>query len=265
VTASGYEVAWKETGVDLYSVWGTNSGGNYTGNLVPGVSGSSVPLEAVEPSFQQDLNGDGVIGVTLATTVIEQHGSTDLVQVGNNYFLYAHGTTSGPELMFNGAPVTVGQASGWAPIGAEVTASGYEVAWKETGVDLYSVWGTNSGGNYTGNLVPGVSGSSVALESVEPSFQQDLNGDGVIGVTGHTSTQATAALIGASDASAVFKSTLDMASNSSVTAQPSQPESIDQYTAIGSASGHDNVGSSAIDPIHPNLPSSIPSSDWHLV
>ena len=48
-------------------------------------SGSSAALESLEPSFHQDLNGDGVIGVP--TTVIEAFGSTSLVEVGSNYFL----------------------------------------------------------------------------------------------------------------------------------------------------------------------------------
>ena len=37
----------------------------------------------------------------------------------------------------------------WTPIGAEQTASGYEVAWKVTGADQYTVWNTDSSGNYT--------------------------------------------------------------------------------------------------------------------
>ena len=70
----------------------------------------------------------------------------------------------------------------WAPIGAEQTASGYEVAWKNAGADQYSVWNTDSNGNFLSNLIAPVSGTSTALESLETSFHQDLNGDGVIGV-----------------------------------------------------------------------------------
>jgi large repetitive protein len=106
-----------------------------------------------------------------------------LVEVGTNYFLYAVGGSSGPELKYTGAPVVAGQFGSWAPIGAEQTASGYEVAWKVTGADQYTVWSTDSSGNYLSNIIGAVSGSSAALESLEPSFQQDLNGDGVIGPT----------------------------------------------------------------------------------
>ena len=71
------------------------------------------------------------------------------------------------------------------PLGAEQTASGYEVAWKATGADQYSVWATDSSGSYTsdnGAGAPVVAGTSSALEMLEPSFHQDLNGDGVIGL-----------------------------------------------------------------------------------
>ena len=50
-------------------------------NAIGVVSGTSTALEALETSFHQDLNGDGVIGVP--TTVIESFGSTSLVEVRN--------------------------------------------------------------------------------------------------------------------------------------------------------------------------------------
>src|SRR5262249_38938893 len=68
------------------------------------------------------------------------------------------------------------------PLGAERTASGDEVAWKVTGADPYSVWATDSSGSYTSNVVGAVPGTSSALEILEPSFHQDLNADGVIGL-----------------------------------------------------------------------------------
>ena len=47
-----------------------------------------------------------------------------------------------------------GQFGRVAPIGAEQTASGYEVAWKVPGADQYSVWNTDNNGNYLSNLLP---------------------------------------------------------------------------------------------------------------
>src|SRR6516225_730461 len=108
-------------------------------------------------------------------TTIEGFGATSLVESGSNYFLYPNG----------GSPVVDGQfdqfGGHWVPIGAEQTASGCEVAWKITGADQYTVWYTDNSGNYLSSAFNSASGTSAALESFEPSFQQDLNGDGVIG------------------------------------------------------------------------------------
>ena len=180
-TASGYEVAWKLAGADTYTVWTTDSSGNYLSNI-GAVSGSSAVLKALEADFQQNLNGDGVIGLT--TTPIESFGSTKLVQGDNNYFLFPVGGSSGPALRISGAPVVAGQTFGWTPIGAEQTASGYEVAWKLDGAaPQYTVWYTDSGGNYLSSPIGVVAGNSALLKALEPSFQQDLNVDGVTGLT----------------------------------------------------------------------------------
>ena len=50
------------------------------------------------------------------------------------------------------------------------------------GADQYGVWNTDSNGNFLSVAVGVVSGTTAALESFETSFQQDLNGDGTIGV-----------------------------------------------------------------------------------
>jgi hypothetical protein len=114
------------------------------------------------------------------TVVIESAGSTSLTKIGSTYFL--HNAGSGPELKFDGAPVTDGMWAGWAPIGAEQTAAGYNVAWKNAGTGQYNAWSTDSSANYITNTLSFVSASSTALQSIESTFQQDLNGDGTIGV-----------------------------------------------------------------------------------
>ena len=74
-----------------------------------------------------------------------------------------------------------GQFGACVPIGAEKTASGYEIAWKVSGADQYTLWSTDANGNYIANLVGAVPGSNSVLMSSENLFQQDLNGDGQIG------------------------------------------------------------------------------------
>ena len=193
-TSSGYEVAWKVTGSDQYTIWNTDSSGNFTSEPIGGsVSGSNTALISLESSFHQDLNGDGVIG-TPSSTVIEALGSTELVQNGSNYYFEPIGGGTAVELENGGAPVVAGQyGGGWAPIGVEATSSGYEVAWKVTGSDQYTIWNTDSSGNFTSEPIGGsVSGSSTALESLEPSFHQDLNGDGSVGIPSSPTTNGVA-------------------------------------------------------------------------
>ena len=169
-----WNVAWKVTGADQYTVWNTDSSGKYLSNAVGVVAGSSTALKSLETAFQQDLNGDGTIG--LVTTVIEARGATSLTEVGNNFNLGG----SGPQLKYAGAAVAAGQFGAWTAIGAEATATGYEVAWKVAGADQYTAWNTDSSGKYVSDAVGVVSGSSTALKSLETSFHQDLDGDGTI-------------------------------------------------------------------------------------
>ena len=61
-------------------------------------------------------------------------------------------------------------------------ASGYQVAWKYGSADQYTVWNVDSNGNYTGNATGVVSGSEHAFQSLETTFQQDLNADGTTGL-----------------------------------------------------------------------------------
>jgi serralysin len=178
-TANGYEVAWKIPGADTYVVWNTDTNGNYISGATGAVSGSDPTLEALEPSFQQDLNGDGKFGLK-ANQVIETSGATSLWQVGTAYVLASVGGT-GPTLRYLNNAVTVGQFGTIAPIAAEQTANGYEVAWKIPGADTYVVWNTDTNGNYISGATGAVSGSDPTLEALEPSFSQDLNGDGITG------------------------------------------------------------------------------------
>jgi hypothetical protein len=176
-TSTGYDVAFKAAGADQYVIWSTDSNGNYVSSLTSAVSGSTATLESFETIFHQDLNGDGVIGPV--ATVIESAGSTSLEQIGNNYYLYTGG--SGPSLKSGGVPIVVGQCGPYVPIGAEQTATGYDVAFKAAGADQYVIWSTDNNGNYVSSLTGVVSGSSSTLKSFETIFHQDLNGDGAIG------------------------------------------------------------------------------------
>src|SRR5438552_3454643 len=104
-------------------------------------------LQRRERVFQQDLNGDGVVGPR--TTTLEAYGSSRLNQVANEFFLYNSGG-SGPSSRDGSGEVVDGEFGAWKAIGAEKTASGYEVALKYGTADQYVVWNTDGNGNYIG-------------------------------------------------------------------------------------------------------------------
>jgi hypothetical protein len=163
--------------------WATDNNGNYLSNALTSASGSSAALQSFETSFHQDLNGDGTIGPPAPSgpTVVESFGSTSLTEVGTHFYLYDSSGT-GPSLKYQGVDYVDGQFGSISPIATEQTANGYEVVWKPPGFDQYSVWLTDNNGNHLSNALTSVSGSSAALQSIETSLNQDLNGDGYRGI-----------------------------------------------------------------------------------
>ena len=117
--AGGYKVVWQFGTADQFTVWTTDSNGNLVSQSAA-VLGSDPLVASLEPSFNQDLNGVG--GITPPTTTIEAAGATQLVQTGGAYLLQPVGGSSGPQLNYGGAVVTVNQFADWKPVGAEQTA-----------------------------------------------------------------------------------------------------------------------------------------------
>jgi hypothetical protein len=147
-------------------------------------------------------DGDTIsVAVDPPTTpvMIASNGTTDLMAVANQFALDPASGGSGPFLMYQGSAVTAGEFGSWAPIGAVKTASGYEVAWKESGADAYTIWNTDDNGNYL-SYIGVLSGESYTLEEAEVTFGEDLNGDGTIGPV-----TTTIASNGATDLMAVAK------------------------------------------------------------
>jgi autotransporter passenger strand-loop-strand repeat protein len=171
----------------LYTVWNIDSSGRYISDTIGAVASNSATLESFETIFNQDLNGDGVIGIPhiLIQSDTGAYGTTNLTQVNNDYYLY-NASGSGPEVTLNGAALVVGQVAPWTPIGAVQTATGYEMAWQLPGTNLYTVWNIDSSGRYISDTIGAVASNSATLESFETIFDQDLNGDGFIGAPSTT-------------------------------------------------------------------------------
>ena len=135
----------------------TNSTGAWTFTTAPLGAGShdfaaTATNSAGNTSALSDLL-DPVIG-----TAVESKGATSLTEAANHYYLL-DSTGSGPSLKYNGMDYFTGEFGTWTPIGAEKTASGYEVAWKNGSADSYTVFNVDSQGNYLAHAIGFVSGS----------------------------------------------------------------------------------------------------------
>ncbi|MGJ4907506.1 FG-GAP-like repeat-containing protein [Bradyrhizobium sp. HKCCYLS2033] len=179
--AGGYKVAWKNAGAGLINIWDVDSNGSYAGSLVSAAP-SSIAIKSAETTFQQDLNGDGAIGAT--GSVIEAQGATSLVQVGDNVLLKSNATSATQVLQFSGTAASLSYfaGQGWTLVGAEAVAGGYDVVWKNANAGIYDIWSVDSNGNYVGGLLPIAQPKDPLLESFEVTLQQDINGDGIVGL-----------------------------------------------------------------------------------
>ena len=82
--------------------------------------------------------------------------------IANQYYYLLNSSGWGPSLKYGGANVIAGNWGPWSPIGAVQTATGYDIAWK-TSDGQYSVWATDSNGNYVSNLIVVAPATSAAL------------------------------------------------------------------------------------------------------
>ena len=157
----------------------TDSSGKW-GITTSVLSSGSHNLTATATDVAGNVSGKSQAVDQAIGTLIEFAGSTALAQVGSNYFFDPVGGGTGPELQYAGAPVAVGQLSPWSLVGAEQTTGGYEVRLEERhavhGMEYRQQWPLPL------EYWCGRSGNSATLETLETSFHQDLNSDGVIGI-----------------------------------------------------------------------------------
>src|SRR5260370_339564 len=180
--------------VSFVNIWDSYGGGNYQfSNATNGK-----PLEAAAWA-KYFGSASAVIGP--APIVIETSGSTSLTELGKNYYLFSNSTGSGPELKYAGAAVTAGRCGFCGAVGGGEKATAHEEGWegpgggeegrgegvggKGGGGDKYWVGTLNSSGNSLESTAV-LSGTSATFEQFDPSFHQDLKGDGVIGIPATT-------------------------------------------------------------------------------
>ncbi|MBU6230674.1 MAG: M10 family metallopeptidase C-terminal domain-containing protein, partial [Cyanobacteria bacterium REEB459] len=156
-------VSQTQTGMDL--VLGLGSGRSVTVKNYYGQSvGSRLQIQFAAPSY----------------TTVEAFGTTKLVKDGTNK-LYAQVGSATPVVIKNGgAEIYQGTYSGWAPLAAETVGGVNQMIWKNTAGNYLHLWQLDSNWNaQSGTGAWGLNSSEAFTQ--EANFQQDFNGDGLIG------------------------------------------------------------------------------------
>lgn len=105
-TSGGYDVAWKNAGTRQFNIWSTDSTGHYITNLLSFAAATSTAAESYETTFQQGFNGDGTIGMPVATAPAASAMQTTFN--GEALTLDAPSTFSGQLLGFGGDTTLAG-------------------------------------------------------------------------------------------------------------------------------------------------------------
>src|SRR5947208_1987163 len=92
------------------------------------------------------MKGDGRIGV--ASTVIEALGSTSLVQADNNLYLNTISSGFCPTLQCGRTATLFPYTTLFRSVAVEQIAGGYQVALKYAAGNQFSIWNTDSSGNF---------------------------------------------------------------------------------------------------------------------
>jgi hypothetical protein len=131
---------------------------------------------AVVATIQNDDTSSGV-------QVIEAFGATKLIKDAQNKLSTQVGNNTPVAVKIGGAQIVQGSFSGWEILGAETVAGVNQVMWKNTAENSLSLWQLDSSWNWTASSGPwGL--NSAGAQQQEINFQQDFNGNGIIGL-GH--------------------------------------------------------------------------------
>ncbi|WP_371413522.1 Calx-beta domain-containing protein, partial [Microcystis aeruginosa] len=168
------------------------------------LAGSSTATVTVDPTADTTVESDETVALTLATgtgytvgtttavtgtitnvpativTPIEAFGNTKLVQDATNK-LYAQIGNNNPTVIKNGATqITTNTYPGWQILAAETVNGINQVLLRNTSQNLLYIWNLDS--NWSWQSSQGGWGlNSTQAFSQETNFQQDFNGDGIIG------------------------------------------------------------------------------------
>jgi hypothetical protein len=166
-------------------------------------AGSATATVTVDPTADAEPEADETValtlleatGYTIGTTsavvgtiqndenhVIEALGSTKLIRDGANKLSAQTGNNPPVAIKYGGAQISQGMFSGWEALGAETVAGVNQVMWKNSAGNYLSIWRLDS--NWAWVSSTGSWGlSSPEARQQETNFQQDFNGNGIIGAS----------------------------------------------------------------------------------
>ncbi|MFM7794331.1 MAG: hypothetical protein ACKO90_41805, partial [Microcystis panniformis] len=99
-----------------------------------------------ETDFQQDFNGDGVIGQTY--TPIEAFGNTKLVQDATNKLYAQIGNNNPTAIKIGGTQITTNIYPGWQTLAVETINGVNQVLWKYNDGNYLHLWTLDSNWNW---------------------------------------------------------------------------------------------------------------------
>jgi len=171
------QVLWKYNDGNYLHLWTLDSNWNWQSSTGWWGLNSSEAFTQ-ETNFQQDFNGDGVIGQPY--TPIEAFGNTKLVQDTTNKLYAQIGNNNPIAINISGTQITTNIYPGWQTLAAETVNGVNQVLWKYNDGNYLHLWTLDSNWNWQSSTGWWGLNSSEAFTQ-ETNFQQDFNGDGIIG------------------------------------------------------------------------------------
>jgi hypothetical protein len=171
------QVLWKYNDGNYLHLWSLDNNWNWQSSTGWWGLNSSEAFTQ-ETNFQQDFNGDGIIGSPYTT--IEAFGNTKLVQDTTNKLYTQIGNNNPTAINISGTQITTNIYPGWQTLAAETVNGVNQVLWKYNDGNYLHLWSLDSNWNWQSSTGWWGLNSSEAFTQ-ETNFQQDFNGDGVIG------------------------------------------------------------------------------------
>ncbi|WP_287630505.1 MULTISPECIES: bluetail domain-containing putative surface protein, partial [unclassified Microcystis] len=171
------QVLWKYNDGNYLHLWSLDNNWNWQSSS--GWWGLNSPEAFTqETNFQQDFNGDGIIGQPY--TPIEAFGDTKLVQDTTNKLYAQIGNNNPIAIKIGATQITTDIYPGWQTLAAETVNGVNQVLWKYNDGNYLHLWTLDSNWNWQSSTGWWGLNSPEAFTQ-ETNFQQDFNGDNKIG------------------------------------------------------------------------------------